>query len=284
MLRTGTGGCQFSGSPADTDLFLPLGLSETQGTRYATFAEIAFGGTPNHWQISTSMGSVSDIVQFPAQTTMGVSRATGESGYATPADMVTALNVPGSISNPSNPAYVVGCLDVNAAGEVLTTTQATATASLTGTAVSSVAVTAGGADYCANPQVILSGGGGSGAVVTATVNTSGVITGYTVVSGGTGYTSAPTVSIKNGAFMDWCGIPYSPAAVRLGTYTLWSYERVLFRNDLGSAAASLQLAERIRDYTSSLSGIPIEEADPGNVYARRDRNDDFDFVHYDITP
>ena len=45
--------------------------------------------------------------------------------------------------------------------------------------------------------VTLSGGGGSGAVVTAQTNVAtGAITGFTVVNGGSGFTSAPTVTIN----------------------------------------------------------------------------------------
>ena len=60
----------------------------------------------------------------------------------------------------------------------------------------SIAVTAGGAGYSATPAVVFTGGGGTGAVATATV-TAGVVTGITVTNPGTGYTSAPTVSITD---------------------------------------------------------------------------------------
>jgi len=46
-------------------------------------------------------------------------------------------------------------------------------------------------------SVSISGGGGSGAKITPVI-TGGVITGFTVVSGGSGYTSAPTITIKGG--------------------------------------------------------------------------------------
>src|SRR5579884_242204 len=45
--------------------------------------------------------------------------------------------------------------------------------------------------------VVLSGGGGSGAIAYA-VTTNGVITSVNVVAGGSGYTSAPTVSFTGG--------------------------------------------------------------------------------------
>jgi hypothetical protein len=73
-------------------------------------------------------------------------------------------------------------------------TGATATASLTSLAVSSVAVTAGGAGYVTPPPIIFLGGGGSGAVAVATVS-AGAVTAITVINGGSGYTAAPTVVI-----------------------------------------------------------------------------------------
>ncbi len=73
-------------------------------------------------------------------------------------------------------------------------TGATATASVSGGAVSAVNVTAGGTLYQSAPLVTFSGGGGSGVAATAVI-TGGVVTGVTITSGGTGYTSAPAVNI-----------------------------------------------------------------------------------------
>ena len=74
---------------------------------------------------------------------------------------------------------------------------ATATATLTGDAVSAVTVTDGGEHYksALPPTVTFSGGGGTGATATATVSSAGIVTGITITSGGNGYTSAPTVTI-----------------------------------------------------------------------------------------
>lgn len=73
---------------------------------------------------------------------------------------------------------------------------ATATAAITGDAVSGLTLTAGGSGYAGpgTPRVVMTGGGGTGAAATATV-VAGVITALTLTSGGTGYTSAPTVTI-----------------------------------------------------------------------------------------
>jgi hypothetical protein len=63
--------------------------------------------------------------------------------------------------------------------------------------VASVTVNSGGSGYTSPPTVIFTGGGGSGATAITTVS-SGRITGVTMASGGSGYTSAPTVSFSGG--------------------------------------------------------------------------------------
>lgn len=68
---------------------------------------------------------------------------------------------------------------------------------ITGQSVSSITVSTHGSGYTSAPTVTLSGGGGSGAV--ATVNLfSGIVSSITVNYGGSGYTSAPTVAISGG--------------------------------------------------------------------------------------
>ena len=77
-----------------------------------------------------------------------------------------------------------------------TGTGAAATATIDGR-VASIAIVNGGSGYAA-PTVTLSGGGGTGALASATIN-GGVITGIAVTAAGTGYTSAPTVAITGQA-------------------------------------------------------------------------------------
>jgi hypothetical protein len=71
---------------------------------------------------------------------------------------------------------------------------ATATAVLSGTTVGSITVTNPGSGYTTAPTVTISGGGGSGATATAVL--SGTTVGsITVTNPGSGYTTAPTVII-----------------------------------------------------------------------------------------
>lgn len=72
--------------------------------------------------------------------------------------------------------------------------QAAATANLTGGFVTSITVVNGGSGYATAPAVTLTGGGGSGAAATASVS-GGVVTSITVNNAGSGYTSPPTVFI-----------------------------------------------------------------------------------------
>jgi hypothetical protein len=67
--------------------------------------------------------------------------------------------------------------------------------------VNRVAVTSGGSGYTSAPTVNFTGGGGSGASAVAVVS-GGVVTGVTIINAGSGYTSAPTVSFSGGAGSD----------------------------------------------------------------------------------
>ena len=73
-----------------------------------------------------------------------------------------------------------------------------ATATIGGGAVTGFTITDGGSGFTTAPAVTITGGGGTGATATATV-TGGVVTGIAVATGGTGYTSAPTVTIGTGS-------------------------------------------------------------------------------------
>ncbi|MDE3066308.1 MAG: tail fiber domain-containing protein [Verrucomicrobiota bacterium] len=75
-----------------------------------------------------------------------------------------------------------------------TSQPATANATVTSGFVTSIAVVNGGSGYTTAPAVTISGGGGSGATATATLS-GGAVTGITVNNAGSGYTSAPAVTI-----------------------------------------------------------------------------------------
>ena len=74
---------------------------------------------------------------------------------------------------------------------------AKATASISGDVVANIIMTDTGLHYNSSlpPTVTISGGGGTGATGTATVSSSGLVTGITITNPGSGYTSAPVVAI-----------------------------------------------------------------------------------------
>lgn len=82
---------------------------------------------------------------------------------------------------------------------------AVASSSLTSDVVTSVSVSIAGTGYFGTVKGILLGGGGSGAETTVQTS-SGTITGVTVVSGGSGYTSPPTVVFFDGGVDSYIGI------------------------------------------------------------------------------
>ena len=76
---------------------------------------------------------------------------------------------------------------------------ALATATVSGTGqIDKINITNGGAGYTSAPKINITGGGGSGAQATATIN-NGVVTSINIVNGGSGYTSDPTVTIVSGS-------------------------------------------------------------------------------------
>jgi len=121
---------------------------------------------------------------------------------------------------------------------------ATATATLTGDAVSAIAVTDGGEFYksALPPTVTISGGGGTGATATATVSSAGIVTGITITSGGNGYTSAPTVAID-----------YSPKDSRAEVKSWDSATRTL---QVINRTGTFNTAETIKGQTSGALWSP----------------------------
>jgi hypothetical protein len=77
----------------------------------------------------------------------------------------------------------------------LTGTGFVATANLTATSIASISVVTSGINFFASPVITFTGGGGSGASATGTINSSGNVVGYTGLIGGSGYTSLPTAVI-----------------------------------------------------------------------------------------
>jgi hypothetical protein len=66
----------------------------------------------------------------------------------------------------------------------------------TGT-ITGITVTNGGSGYISPPDVVFTGGGGTGATATASIGSTGKIDAITLTNAGSGYTSNPTVTISD---------------------------------------------------------------------------------------
>ncbi|HKR55549.1 MAG TPA: hypothetical protein VJS20_04565 [Gemmatimonadales bacterium] len=133
---------------------------------------------------------------------------------------------------------------------------ATAHANLSGTSVNTITVDTGGSGYTTVPTVVLTGGGGSGALAHA-VLTAGVVTSIVVDAGGTGYTPAPTVTLLAGQ------------AQEITPYCLEPYNNVLFVAGYGDESAGN--ADRPEYLRHSFLG-----QNPSNSLALGDVADGFD--------
>ena len=89
---------------------------------------------------------------------------------------------------------------------------ATATAILYGEFVVSATITDSGCGYTIAPQVLITGGGGSGATATATVS-NGIVVAINIVSTGSGYTNAPRINIASPPFEPSLSIHFSAVKV-----------------------------------------------------------------------
>ncbi len=73
--------------------------------------------------------------------------------------------------------------------------QATATATVVNGFVVGATITDVGSGYTKAPKVVISGGGGTGATATATIDANGAVSGIKIVTSGSGYTGIPTIII-----------------------------------------------------------------------------------------
>jgi len=152
------------------------GLTSIQNVTYVNVKEnntniassTTVGGIPPHsiWVIVATSASLTSIQS---------------NGYS------LAYNIAEVIYNKRN----AGC------GQTNSGLGASGTAVLSGSTLGSITLGSGGSGYYNAPLVTITGGGGTGATATAAFSaTTGQITGFTVVTAGTGYTSVPTVNIN----------------------------------------------------------------------------------------
>jgi alpha-tubulin suppressor-like RCC1 family protein/type II secretory pathway pseudopilin PulG len=110
--------------------------------------------------------------------------------------------------------------------------------------ISRVNISTGGSGYTSAPTVTISGGGGTGATATATI-TAGAVTSVTLTSPGSGYTSTPTVTFTGGgATTDATGtvtFGYTVAGITItngGSYTVGGLPGITISGGGGSGATA----------------------------------------------
>ena len=147
---------------------------------------------------------------------------------------------------------------------------ATATATIDSGAVNAIAVTDGGEHYnsALPPSVTISGGGGSGATATATVSAAGIVTGISITSGGSGYTSAPTVTID-----------YSPKDTRAEVKSWNSSTREL---QVINRTGVFNTASTVKGQTSGAMWSPESYNTLNNTNSTADQNYSFETQDDDI--
>ena len=156
-------------------------------------------------------------------------------------------------TNYAVPARAIGVAVVNGSGVITGVT----------VGVGSTGVRSGGGGHLFAPNVSIADtlGGGTGAAVTATVGAGGTITGFTVVSGGTGYTQATPPQI----FTDEPA-PYKGLTLTGGTGSGAEMDVVV---GTGGSITSFSMSKRGIGYKEGdvleLSGLPFDPVGIGST-------------------
>ena len=168
-------------------------LPNQSGTATITVTVVDNGGTAN--------GGINTSSQIFTVTVNPVNQPPTINAIANPAPIFESTSTPQTVSLTGITAgpgqsenLTITAVSSNPGLIANPATTATATATLSGGAVSAIAITGGGNAYSFPPAVTIAGGGGSGATATA-VLTNGMVTGITITNSGSGYTSAPAVTI-----------------------------------------------------------------------------------------
>ncbi len=183
-----SGGSQYASQPTVTFSAAPAGGATAGGVALWTglsVADVALITTGANY-LSAPIVTISK----PGLTT-GV-QATAIAIYDAGTRTVSGIQITNSGSGYNfGPGYPTITITPAGAG-------ATASTLLDGGSVISVNVTAqGSTPYVAAPIVTFTGGGGSGATGTSVIS-DGLVVGINVTNGGTGYTSAPTITLTAG--------------------------------------------------------------------------------------
>lgn len=131
--------------------------------------------------------------------------------------------------------------------------------------VRNVRIGHGGAGYTSAPTVVFTGGGGTGAAATATINADGEVNGVAVTDSGTGYTGKPTVSFTGGGGSGAIATASVIATLDYGS-TIGEVLRIT-ENDPYEVGNTRDLAYRV-EYTGSTNGklVLVNRSSTAPVY------------------
>lgn len=116
--------------------------------------------------------------------------------------------------------------------------------------VRSVQVGSGGSSYTSAPSVSFSGGGGNSAAATATINSDGEVNGIAVTNNGTAFTGVPTVSFSGGSGSGATATASMLTYIDFGT-TISEIFRVTENDPYGTSSTSELAFRNIQDASGS---------------------------------
>jgi hypothetical protein len=137
------------------------------------------------------------------------------------------------------------------------TRMATGTAVINSGFVTSITLLDGGVGYTSTPTVTFTDGGGSGATATASL-VDGAVTGFTITSPGSGYTSAPTVSIDS---------PPEPTATT-NFVTYWSNDGTSLTGSEPVASVSLPVSKGLFSIGLGDDSLANNQSIPKEVFEK----------------
>jgi hypothetical protein len=254
---TGTPACGVNSCTTGTYIAGPLSTPPSLGIVAAgdTWSVIACPADTNFLPsaVTTVQFSGPGQTQTPSitPTTPGPRNARLAVGIAN-ADTTAGTTIICYTRDGSTPGCTFGAVPPCAAGSVLFSPTQSGAAT-----VSSVAVTAGGTGYVAAPNVTLSGGGGTGAIATATV-AAGAITAVTVTPGA-GYTSAPTVTFVGGGGTGASATAFVTDTLVLNNPTTGSANSLVEIDNTTIKAIACNSAETVSSVTSETYNFTLAE-------------------------
>lgn len=209
-----------------TATFIPFALGGSGGTAHAVLSSSAGSGIG---QVILTSDSASNAT-YLAEPTVTITDPTGSSAVLKAIGVISSpqeggatgsrfylygVTVVSAGSGYTNPTVTI----TPASGDPGTGATAQAVLASGVATVTSIVIDTAGSGYSPKAQFVLTGGGGTGAIFYPTVNSSGGLTGATLLSGGTGYSSAPTVQVvDSGSIAYGLGTIYFESGASTGQY------------------------------------------------------------------